>query len=133
MSKFFAHKFPSYQGKVASKKEVLEKYKFAICYENARDISGYITEKIFDCFFAGCVPVYWGADNVSEHIPATCFIDKRNFKSYQDLYAFMSNMSDDDYLGYLQSIESYLNSEKIYPFSADYFARTIVGNLVNDF
>ncbi len=133
LSKCFAHKFPSYQGKVASKKEVLEKYKFAICYENARDISGYITEKIFDCFFAGCVPVYWGADNVSEHIPATCFIDKRNFKSYQDLYAFIINMSDDDYLGYLQSIENYLNSEKVYPFSADYFSQTIVDNIINDF
>jgi hypothetical protein len=42
---------------VDSKKNTLEKYKFSICYENARDIPGYITEKIFDCFFAGCVPI----------------------------------------------------------------------------
>ena len=48
---------------------------FAICYENARDIPGYITEKIFDCFFAGCVPIYWGgAPNVTDHIPANTFI-----------------------------------------------------------
>ncbi len=87
--------FPSYKGKVDSKKEVLEKYKFAICYENARDISGYITEKIFDCFFAGCVPVYWGDNNITEHIPKECFVDKREFGSYEKLYQYMKNMSDD--------------------------------------
>lgn len=133
LSKLLAHKYPSYQGKIDSKKEVLGKYKFAICYENARDITGYITEKIFDCFFAACVPVYWGADNISEHVPETCFIDKRNFKSYQDLYMFMSNISNDEYLSYLKNIEGYLNSEKVYSFSADYFAQTIVNNIINDF
>ena len=67
LSKLFKPNFPSYRGKVDSKKEVLEKYKFAICYENARDIDGYITEKIFDCFFAGCVPIYWGANPLCQH------------------------------------------------------------------
>jgi hypothetical protein len=64
LRKFLKPKYPSYRGAVNSKREVLQKYKFAICYENVRDIPGYITEKIFDCFFAGCVPVYWGAPNV---------------------------------------------------------------------
>lgn len=34
----FNKKFPSYQGIVENKKNILEKYKFAICYENAKDI-----------------------------------------------------------------------------------------------
>jgi hypothetical protein len=63
----------------------LEKYKFSICYENARDTPGYITEKIFDCFFAGCVPIYWGANNITDHIPKECFIDKRDFEDYKVL------------------------------------------------
>jgi hypothetical protein len=46
----------SYKGKIDSKKDTLEKYKFSICYENARDTPGYITEKIFDCFFAANSP-----------------------------------------------------------------------------
>lgn len=128
----FKLNFPSYRGKVDSKKEVLEKYRFAICYENARDIDGYITEKIFDCFFAGCVPIYWGANNIIEHIPKECFIDKREFNSYEKLYEFITNLSDEEYLKYLDAIENYLNSSKADEFRAEYFANTIVEKILND-
>ena len=49
LKKMFVIDYPSYKGKVTEKKTVLSKYKFSICYENAADIPGYITEKI--CFF----------------------------------------------------------------------------------
>lgn len=124
--------FPSYRGKVDSKKEVLEKYKFAICYENARDIDGYITEKIFDCFFAGCIPIYWGANNITEHIPKECFIDKREFDSYEKLCEYITNISDEEYLKYLNGIENYLNSSQADQFRAEYFANTIVETILND-
>jgi hypothetical protein len=124
--------YPSYKGKVDSKKEVLEKYKFAICYENARDIPGYITEKIFDCFFAGCVPIYWGANNITEHIPKNCYIDKRDFETYESMYENIVNMSEDEYSGYLENIEVYLNSEQSYEFTADYFSDTIAKSILND-
>lgn len=124
--------FPSYRGKVVTKKAVLQNYQFAICYENARDIPGYITEKIFDCFFAGCVPIYWGANNISVHIPKECFIDKRDFSSYEALYNFMIKMSEDDYLKYLYAIEKFLNSDDGKPFTAEYFAEKIVSITLND-
>ncbi|MGJ0372852.1 glycosyltransferase family 10 [Aliarcobacter cryaerophilus] len=130
LSKIFKPSFSSYKGKVDSKKEVLEKYKFAICYENARDISGYITEKIFDCFFAGCVPIYWGANNITEHIPKDCFIDKRKFDSYEELSKYIKNISDEEYMNYLDNIEIFLNSEKAYKFSSECFAKTIVENIL---
>jgi len=118
-------RFPSYRGRVDFKRPVLEQYKFSICYENARDIPGYITEKIFDCFFAGCVPVYWGANNVTDHVPKECFIDKRDFKSHEELYHYLKNMSDREYLSYLDSIGSFLKSEKGYKFSSDCFVKTV--------
>ncbi|WP_333804538.1 glycosyltransferase family 10 domain-containing protein [Sulfurospirillum sp.] len=127
--KLFKPHYASYKGKIKSKKEVLEKYKFAICYENARDIPGYITEKIFDCFFAGCVPIYWGANNITEHIPKECFIDKRNFETYEELYFYISNMDKKTYINYLNSIKLFLNSDKAYVFSSEYFAKTIVNNI----
>ena len=123
--------YPSYQGKVKSKKEVLEKYKFAICYENARDIPGYITEKIFDCFFAGCVPIYWGANNITDHIPSGCFIDKRNFESYEMLYAFIDGMQESQYVQYLDNIAIFLKSKQAYPFSSEYFANTIIQTILD--
>jgi len=49
--------YPSYRGPVAHKWDVFPMYRFALCYENLRDEPGYMTEKIFDCMRADCVPV----------------------------------------------------------------------------
>lgn len=131
LAKCIPLRFPSFRGRVDFKRPILEQYRFSICYENARDIPGYITEKIFDCFFAGCVPVYWGANNVTDHIPKECFIDKRDFKSYEELYHYMKNMSDRAYLSYLDSIEGFLKSDKGYTFTSECFTRTIADMLLN--
>ena len=131
LRKLLKPKYPSYRGAVNSKREVLQRYKFAICYENAKDVPGYITEKIFDCFFAGCVPVYWGAPNVTEYIPKNTFIDKRNFNSYEELYKYLKNMSDREYVNYLDAIKDFVQSERMYPFSAEYFADTLSNEIIS--
>ena len=48
-----------YRGIATSKAEVLGKYTFALCFEN-QILKGWITEKIFDCFFAGTIPILRG-------------------------------------------------------------------------
>ncbi|HNQ29713.1 MAG TPA: glycosyltransferase family 10 [Methanolinea sp.] len=128
---FFPPKYPSYRGEVASKRAILSQYKFSICYENMRDVPGYITEKIFDCFFAGCVPIYLGASNVTEYIPEYTFIDKRKFSDYPELYEFLINLSDSAYRKYLHSIEEYIQSDKISPFGAEYFVNTILNEVIS--
>ena len=131
--KFFRKcNFPSYKGKVESKFETMQNYKFAICYENIKDQNGYITEKIFDCFFAGCIPIYWGASNIGEHIPKECFLDKRDFSSFKDIYNYMKNMNEETYMNYLNSIENFLNSSKADQFRANVFADTIVNEILKD-
>lgn len=132
LNQLLAPSFPSYKGMVESKLETLSKYRFAICYENAQMIPGYITEKIFDCFFAGCIPVYWGAPNIADFIPENCFIDRRKFKSHEDLYAFMKNMPEQEYRAIQVNIENYLFSEKANPYRAENFANTIVEHILND-
>lgn len=129
LTNLMAQKFPSYKGQVQSKKEILEKYKFSICFENVRDMPGYITEKIFDCFFAGCVPIYFGASNIEDHIPLTCFIDFRKFNDFNSLYIFIKEMSDTTYQEYLLNIRRFLESEAILSFSSEYFAETIVNTI----
>ncbi len=129
LARITARRYPSWRGTVREKRSVLEQYRFAICYENCRDIPGYITEKIFDCFFAGCIPVYWGADNVADHIPAGCFVDRRRFSSHEELYRFMKEMTVHDYAQYLDNIESFLKSEHSYPFTGECFAKTIVNGI----
>ncbi len=124
--------FPSYRGKVASKLETMQKYRFSICYENVRDLPGYITEKIWDSFFAGCVPVYWGASNITDYIPEDCFIDRRKFSSHEELYQFMTSQSEAEYTAYQERIAAFLISTKARPFSAEAFAETIVNTIVKD-
>jgi hypothetical protein len=125
--------FPSYCGKVTSKLETLQNYRFSICYENIRHLPGYITEKIWDCFFAGCVPVYWGASNITDYIPEDCFIDRRKFSNHEELYKFMVTMTEAEYSAYQARIAAFLSSENARPFSAEAFAETIVKNIVSDF
>lgn len=132
LKRILAKKYSSYKGRVERKKPVLQKYKFSLCYENASGLNGYITEKIFDCFFAGCVPIYWGADNIEKHIPKGCFVNKCNYDSYDELYRYLSNISDDEYKQYLSNIEKFVNSAAFEPFSIPYFAKTIINEISNE-
>ena len=120
------------KGKVEDKISTFKKYRFALCYENGQDIQGYITEKIFDCFFAGTIPIYWGASNITDYIPENCFIDKRNFARDEDLYNLIKNMSDNEVIEYQRNIENFLKSEKMSPFSNESFVSTIVENILNE-
>jgi len=49
----------------ASKCEWLQDYKFHICFENS-SYPGYLTEKLFDAYAAGCIPIYWGDTSLRE-------------------------------------------------------------------
>ncbi len=115
-------KYVTWKGRVADKLGTLKQYKFSICYENMGNVKGYITEKIFDCFAAGNVPVYLGASNVAELIPKECFVDRRDFASEQELYEFMQGMNEETYNRYLEATKSFLQSDKARLFSAEQFA-----------
>jgi hypothetical protein len=43
----------------------LRLFKFNACPENS-NYSGYVTEKLFDCLIAGCIPIYFGSHNNPE-------------------------------------------------------------------
>ena len=121
-----------YKGMVAVKNETLSQYKFAICYENAKSIPGYITEKIFDCFLAGCIPVYWGPDNIESHIPQKCFIDKRDFRSYEELYLYLTTLPQSEIEQYKSDIQEFISSGAANVFTADHFAEVITEKVCND-
>jgi hypothetical protein len=73
-----------YKGACDSKFEVLSQYKFCLCFENMA-MQGYITEKIFDCFYAGTIPLYLGATDIADLIPADAYIDCRRFSSWEQM------------------------------------------------
>lgn len=127
-----APKLTTFRGSVLRKKPVLSQYQFAICYENVENIPGYITEKIFDCFLAGCVPVYWGANNVADHIPSNCFIDKSKFTSYEGLFNYLRLMDDDTYQDYIHNIHAFIHSEKVHAFTTEQFSHTVLNAITKD-
>lgn len=124
--------FPSYKGRVDFKKDIYTKTRFSICYENTTGLDGYITEKIFDSFFAGCIPVYWGAPDVDKFIPKNCFIDRRQFKTNKELYDFLKEMTEDEYILYQEAIHYFLKSNDFLPFTADFFAERLSTSIYND-
>lgn len=73
--------------------------KFSVCFENSRDpywACGWVTEKIYDCLGSGCIPIYWGAPDVTDRIPAELFIDYRSFDSpvIPNLYKYLITTPD---------------------------------------
>lgn len=101
--------FRNYKGECQDKLEVLSNYRFSICFENM-EMEGYITEKIFDCFYAGTVPVYKGSPNIDEDIPSNCFIHFNDFKSIDDLYAYLFHMSSEEYDKYRKNARDFLQT-----------------------
>ena len=83
--------------------------------------SGYVTEKIFDSFQAGTVPVYMGAPNIADYIPKNCFIAREDFPSMEALFAYLSQMPKEEHAQYLKNIERFLESERAQAFSPEDF------------
>lgn len=117
--------FPSYRGEVKDKGDVLKRSKFSWCYENSKDLSNYITEKLLDSMIYGCVPVYWGADNVLDHIPEGCFIDRRRFNSTAEVYEYLKSMTKSVYSEYQNSISEFIGSNVANEFRSEYFAEKV--------
>lgn len=124
--------FPSYRGRVESKVAVLKNYKYCFCYENATGFDDYVTEKIFDCFFAGCIPIYWGAPNITDIIPANCFIDRRKFENHDQLHEALKRISEEEYIEYQKNIINFLKSDSALPFSAEHFSEVVAKNIAKD-
>jgi hypothetical protein len=117
---------------VRIKREVMAGFKFALCFENC-SFPGYITEKIFDCFLAGCIPVYFGAPDISDLVPSSAFIDFRKFSSFADLDQFLRGMTELTAHRYLDAAREFLASSAFEKFTVDYFVDDILNVIEHEF
>jgi len=110
---FGYHRYKTFRGEFNAKEKyaILSRFKYALCFENSK-ITGYISEKIFDCFKAKCVPVYYGAPNIDKYIPPNCYIDARNFDNYQALYDHLKNIREKEYNIYINRIQTLLKNRE---------------------
>lgn len=125
LRKFFS-KYRNYKGETNDKLVTLSNYTFTICYENQRNLNGYITEKIIDCFYASSIPIYWGAPNICKYIPKNCFIDRRDFKNEKDLFEYIKSLKELEISEYQKNIRDFLKSEKYIFFTDIYFNANII-------
>jgi GR25 family glycosyltransferase involved in LPS biosynthesis len=75
---------------------IMNKYKFTICFQNSYN-DGYITEKLFNCFFARTIPIYKGSPIISDFINQDSFVTCENFNNIysilndENIYNIMIN------------------------------------------
>ena len=108
-----------------AKINVIKNYVFDFAFENTININGWISERIWESFAAGCIPIYWGADNVLDYIPENCLILRSNFQKYTQMYEFMKNFTEDDYYTYLENIKKFVSSDQVYQYSTEYYITQI--------
>lgn len=121
----------AWRGPAPSKGETMSRYRFALCYENMA-LEGWITEKIFDCFFAGTIPVYWGAPDIGEHVPAECFIDRRRFSDDAALKCFLKSLGEKEVRAYREKARDYVASPRFDPFRKQAFTDLFASIVAED-
>ena len=87
-------------GPVKNKIKFLSSYKFSIAMENSEG-DGYVSEKIFDSFIAGTIPIYYGDYTVDEYINPKSFILIKNEKNMKDKIEYIKDIDN--------NIEKYMN------------------------
>jgi hypothetical protein len=119
-----------WRGPVEDKVTQLAGYRFAFIFENTR-FPGYVSEKLFDCFYARCIPVYSGAPDVAQYVPPSTFIDVRQFPSFPELERFLRAITEEDARRYIDATHSFLVSPAFEGWCGDRFARDLVDALVH--
>jgi GR25 family glycosyltransferase involved in LPS biosynthesis len=71
--------------------EFLKDYKFCITFENSRT-PGYVTEKLIAAKAAGCVPIYWGAEDVCQDFSEDSFINANNITCPDELISLVRDI-----------------------------------------
>lgn len=124
--------FPSWRGAVQHKAQVLDRARFAICYENSRGNPGYITEKIFDCMTSGCVPVYIGTTHAKAPVPADCYIDGDALREPAALLAALQAVDADRFAAYQRAMRRFLASAQAQRYSNAHWCSTLVAGITTD-
>ena len=94
-------------GTITTRRErlaVCASHKFTLAFENTI-AADYVTNKLFEVWSAGSVPVYLGAPNVAEFAPSRrSYIDVTDFDGPMDLARYLNHLDehDDEYEEYLE-------------------------------
>ncbi|QNI83315.1 glycosyltransferase 10 family protein [Synechococcus sp. RS9907] len=110
----------------AQKNDILTSYKFYFAFENFKGSIGYITEKIFDGFRSGCIPIYAGDLSIDDHIPSDAYIDARQFSNIREILDFLQTFNSDKWSAMsLAGVEFMKTQFESSPFSPQIFVEKV--------
>jgi len=89
-----------------------EPYRFSIAFENDH-ADGWVTEKIFNSFLAGCIPIYDGTDDIYKYFNKDSFINAKDFESLEKLAEYVIKVDNDETLYNEYINKSPTNIEKL--------------------
>jgi len=78
-----------------AKMEWLKDYKFNICYENS-SYPGYATEKLYEAYMGGTIPIYWGSPTIEVDFNPLAFLNRHNFASDEDFIKAIELVDSND-------------------------------------
>jgi len=79
------------------KLDMMKQYAMYFAFENQR-VDDYITEKLWNTFRAGVLPVYFGAPNIREHVPEHSIVNVDDFESVDELAKHLKEIMENEEL-----------------------------------
>jgi hypothetical protein len=72
--------------------EFIRDYKFMICFENS-SLPNYLTEKVYNAYSNGTIPIYWGCPNIEEYVNMSSILYLKPDYSQADVYDLIRNIA----------------------------------------
>lgn len=79
---------------MATKQEFLKKCKFNMCFENS-SYPGYATEKLYEAYHGGAIPIYWGSTTIDADFNPKAFLNWHNYQSNEDFIEEIKRLDND--------------------------------------
>ncbi len=74
----------------------LSQCKFTIAYENTKSFPGYITEKVFQAYFAGTIPIYYTHPDSLKDINQEAIIARNLFNTNKEMIDYIKELDQND-------------------------------------
>lgn len=100
---------------------VIQRYKFAFVCENSVT-DGYITEKIFNCFFARTIPIYNGSHKIEYYFNNKSFINANDIINLDKIKHLINNE---------ESFSEMINTNKINPYDDEDYKKKLKNFIEN--
>ena len=87
--------WPQCKDRDCTKVEAIRDYKIHLAFENG-DSSNFVTDKIYQAFEAGVLPVWMGTRDIAEVVPKGSYIDVANFASPDEVAHYLAKVLADE-------------------------------------